>query len=75
MRRNKTKRNTRRNKRKGGAATAFPLKYFDVGAMEPQASPGHDLLKAIPPIGVRPRIGGKHRKTRRQMKKRKQPPN
>lgn len=69
MKRNNTKSNTRRNKRKGGAATAFPLKYFDVGAMEPQAASGHDLLKAIPPIGVRPKIGGK-RTTKRSTKRR-----
>lgn len=79
MRRNKTynhtRRSTRRNKRSGGAATVFPLKYFDVGASEPAAAAGHDLLKAIPPIGVRPKIGGmrstKRHKTRRVIKKRK----
>lgn len=70
---NRTRSNlTRRNKRSGGAATAFPLKYFNVGATEPEAASGHDLLKAIPPIGIRPKIGGKRRKTRRVLKKRKQ---
>ena len=53
-------RNTRKRNR-GGAATAFPLKYFSPMASEPEAASGHDLLKAIPPIGVRPRIGGKRR--------------
>ena len=76
MRRNRTRRNTlRRTKRNGGAATVLPLKYFNVGASEPEAAAGHDLLKAIPPIGIRPKIGGqrsiKSRKTRRILKKRK----
>jgi hypothetical protein len=64
MSRNKTR---RREKKKGGAATVFPLKYFDVGAKEPSAPAGRDLLEAIPPLGVRPRIGGS-RKTRRIQK-------
>jgi hypothetical protein len=55
-------------KRKGGSATALPMKYFNVSAQEPDASAGSDLLKAIPPLGIRPRIGGK-RKTRRILKK------
>lgn len=57
MGRNKTK-------RRGGAATVFPLKYFDPSAEQPSANAGHDLLKAIPPLGVRPKIGGS-RKTKR----------
>jgi hypothetical protein len=57
-----------KTRRRGGAATVFPLKYFDTHAPEPDAAAGRDLLKAIPPIGVRPRIGG-HRKTRRILKK------
>jgi hypothetical protein len=65
-RRNRTRRNSRRN---GGAATVFPLKYFNVGAAEPEAASGHDLLKAIPPIGIRPKIGGK-RSTKRSTKRR-----
>lgn len=73
---NNSKRSTRRNKtRRGGAATVLPLSYFNVAASEPAAAPGHDLLKAIPPIGIRPKIGGqrstKYRKTRRVLKKRK----
>ena len=65
-------RRTRRNKNKskGGAATVMPLKYFDPAAYEPSASAGHDLLKAIAPIGVRPRIGGR-RKTKRVIKNKK----
>jgi len=55
-------------KRNGGAATAFPLKYFDTSAAEPDASAGHNLLTAMPPIGVRPRIGGR-RKTNRKTKR------
>ena len=50
---------TRRNRKNGGGATVFPLKYFDPTHKEPSAAPGHDLLEAIPPIGVRPKIGGK----------------
>jgi hypothetical protein len=60
----------RKTRRRGGAATAFPLKYFDPSASEPSVSAGRDLLKAIPPIGIRPRIGGS-RKSRRVIKKRK----
>lgn len=56
------------NKRKGGAATVLPMKYFNVSAQEPNASAGSDLLKAIPPLGIRPRIGGK-RRTHRIIKK------
>jgi hypothetical protein len=57
-------RRTRRNRRRGGAATVMPLEYYNPGAAEPSAGAGRDLLKAIPPIGVRPRIGGS-----RKMKK------
>jgi hypothetical protein len=73
MKRKSLRRGTKRNRtrRNGGAATVLPLKYFNIGASEPDAAPGHDLLKAIPPIGVRPKIGGKRRKTRRVLKKRK----
>lgn len=56
-------------KRNGGAATAFPLSYFKSDAAEPSAASGHDLLKAIPPLGVRPRIGGKRRRhTKRRLR-------
>lgn len=60
--RNKTR------KHRGGAATALPLKYFNPSATEPDAAAGRDLLKAIPPLGVRPRIGGK-RTIKRVLKK------
>lgn len=53
-----------KTKRRGGAATVLPLKYFNELAPEPNASAGSDLLKAIPPIGIRPRIGGKRRTKR-----------
>jgi len=33
------------------------LKYFDDSLMEPSAPAGHNLLKAIGPLGVRPMIG------------------
>ncbi len=58
-----------KTRRRGGAATAFPLKYFDASASEPAVSAGRDLLKAIPPIGVRPRIGGGSRRVIKKHKK------
>jgi hypothetical protein len=64
MRRNRTRRN-KSKRRSGGAATVFPLKYFDATAPTPDASAGHNLLKAEAPLGVRPRIGGKRRTNRR----------
>ena len=65
---NRKNRTTMRHKRRnGGAATVFPLKYFDPSVAEPSANAGRDLLKAIPPIGVRPRIGGR-RQTRKTLK-------
>ncbi len=61
-------------KRNGGAATVMPLSYYNPGAAEPAAPAGRNLLEAIPPIGVRPKIGGKRRSkkrhTRRHHKKR-----
>ena len=46
-------------KRNGGAATVMPLQYYSPDAREPSAGVGRDLLGAMPPIGVRPKIGGK----------------
>jgi hypothetical protein len=55
-----TKRNKRsrrkRTRRHGGAATAFPLSYFDGKAPEASAPAGHDLQRASG-LGVRPGIG------------------
>ena len=74
-RRNKHRKHSHRKHSRrstGGAATAFPLKYFDPSAHEPSAEAGHDLLKAIAPIGVRPKIGGTRRrilKSRKNHKK------
>ena len=51
-------------RRNGGGATVMPLSYYNPGAAEPAADAGRDLLKAMPPIGVRPKIGGR-RSTRR----------
>jgi hypothetical protein len=69
--RNKSKRN-KSKRRNGGAATVMPLSYYNPGASEPSANSGHDLLKAIPPFGVRPKIGGgrrtKHKYTKRNRK-------
>jgi len=53
---------------KGGAATVMPLQYYNPGAAPPSASAGRDLLGAIPPIGVRPKIGGKYKKVRKSRK-------
>lgn len=59
-----SRRKTHRRLRRGGAATVFPLKYFNPNATTPNASAGRDLLEAIPSIGVRPRIGGGSRRRR-----------
>jgi hypothetical protein len=63
--RNKSKR------RNGGAATVMPLSYYKPSAFEPSAPAGRDLLEAIPPLGVRPKIGGRRRKTRKVRRHRK----
>ncbi len=55
-----------KTKRRGGAATAFPLKYFDTSIVEPAVNAGRDLLKSIPPMAVRPRIGGSRRVIKKQ---------
>jgi len=58
-----------KSKKNGGAATALPLSYFSRDAAEPAAAAGPDLLEAIPPLGVRPRIGGKRRRhTKRRLR-------
>lgn len=49
----------------------MPLSYYNPGAAEPSANAGRDLLKAMSPIGVRPKIGGKrHRYTKKHHKTR-----
>ena len=59
MVRHTKQRNTRRNtRRRGGAATAFPLSYFNGKAPTMAADPGRNLLVAEG-MGVRPKIGGK----------------
>jgi hypothetical protein len=40
----------------------MPLQYYKPDAPLPPSETGHDLLKAIPPIGVRPKIGGRQRR-------------
>lgn len=50
------KRNTQRKRRHGGAATVFPLSYFNGKAPEASAPAGRDLLHASG-LGVRPIIG------------------
>ena len=54
-------------RRKGGAATAFPLHYF--GSKAPIAADAGRALLPIPVdgMGIRPRIGG--RRTRRSRKR------
>ncbi len=54
-------------KRNGGAATVMPLQYYKPDAPIQSAPAGRDLLEAIAPIGVRPKIGGK-RRTRKHRK-------
>ena len=54
--RNKRSRRKRSARRSGGAATAFPLSYFDGKAPEVAAPAGRDLLPASG-MGVRPIIG------------------
>jgi hypothetical protein len=66
--RNRTRRN-KSKRRSGGAATVFPLKYFDATAPTPDAAAGHNLLKAEAPLGVRPKIGGKRITHRRVIKR------
>ena len=60
-----------KTKRRGGAATVFPLNYFDAAFKGPSAAAGHDLLRAIAPLGIRPRIGGK-RRTKRVLRQKSQ---
>jgi hypothetical protein len=58
MVRHTKQRNTQRNtRRRGGAATAFPLSYFN-GKAPFAADAGRNLLVAEG-MGVRPKIGGK----------------
>lgn len=55
----------KQNKKRGGSTTAMPMKYYNSSAYEPSANSGRDLLRAIPPIGVRPRIGGRRKLTKK----------
>jgi hypothetical protein len=52
-------------KSNGGSATVMPLSYYNPGAYKPSAEGGSDLLKAIPPLGIRPKIGGKRGRTKK----------
>jgi hypothetical protein len=64
---------TKIKRHKGGAATPFPMAFFNAHAKVPDAHAGHDLLKANAPLGIRQRIGGaKHSmKRKRTLKRRK----
>jgi hypothetical protein len=63
LNKNKTRRSN------GGSATVMPLRYYNPNVTTNMSSnAGHDLLKAMPPIGIRPKIGGK-RKTLRKKRK------
>ena len=42
---------------RAGQYGPMPLKYFDDSLTGPSAPAGHDLLKAVGPLGVRPMIG------------------
>ena len=73
-----TTRNKRKHKKRGGAATAFPLNYFDPTATLPAASSGYDLLSAADrgirlalqvPKGGRRRTHSKRRTRRTRHKK------
>lgn len=46
-----------KRKQRAGQYGPMPLKYFDNSLTEPSAPAGHDLLKAVGPLGVRPIIG------------------
>ena len=61
MVRHTKRRNTHSRKRKGGAATALPLSYFDGKPPIVAADAGRNLLVAEG-MGVRPKIGGRHRR-------------
>jgi len=67
----KSKRRSMGYARRGGAATALPLQYFNPGLRAPAAGAGQDLLRASPPMLVREKIGGKRRKLRKTRKIRK----
>ena len=49
--------NRMKKNQRGGQYGPMPLKYFDDSLTGPSAPAGHDLLKAIGPLGVRPMIG------------------
>jgi hypothetical protein len=51
-----TRRNKRKSRRRGGAATAFPLSYFNGKAPEACAPAGYDLQRASG-LGVRAALG------------------
>jgi hypothetical protein len=54
-----------KSRRSGGGATNMPLSYYNPGAAEPDANAGRDLLKAIPPLGIRPKIGGRRHRSKK----------
>jgi hypothetical protein len=51
---------TRRStKKRGGAATSYPAKYFDIPGT-PSAEGGHDILNVSSSM-IRPKIGGRRK--------------
>jgi hypothetical protein len=48
-------------RRKGGAATSFPLKYFDNAIVQPMVQAGNDMLKSVNGV-IRPQIGGRRKR-------------
>lgn len=59
-----------KSRKRGGAATVFPLKYFNSMAEMPVVSAGRDLLQSYG-MGIRPKIGGKRSKRNKRSKRRK----
>jgi hypothetical protein len=65
------KKQYRSQKRKrGGSATVMPLQYYKPDSQTLSAPAGGDLLKAELPTMVRPKIGGRRRRTAAKQKKR-----
>lgn len=70
MKKTNRKSSKKTSKKYGGGATVMPSKYYNSTASEPSANAGHDLLKAIPPVNIRPRIGGNRKINRKFTRKR-----
>ena len=60
----KSKRRHKSKRHAGGGSTVLPQQYYNPGLRAPSAGEGQDLLRASPPMEVRPKIGGE-RKSRK----------